>query len=294
MPFAHAADGTRLHYRAWGPADAEPVLLIQGLGADKAGWIAQRRALGSRYRCIALDNRGVGRSDAPEGPYDLEVMAADAVAVLDAEDVTSTHVVGASMGGVLAQILAVRHPGRVRSLVLACTACQHLPWRRRLLADWADVARRDGMTAFLRANLRWLVGARSLRRFALPFHLAGPVALRCPPHAFAAQIDAILAMDDALADELGGIDVPALVIVGSQDVLTPRGDSEELVERIPGAELAIVWGGAHGFMVEQLRTFNREVLAFLDRVSVSADVVPLRAAAISEAQPAETSADPSA
>jgi 3-oxoadipate enol-lactonase len=293
MPFAQAADGTRLHYRAWGPSDAEPVLLIQGLGADKAGWIAQRRALGRRYRCIALDNRGVGRSEAPEGPYDLEVMAADAVAVLDATDVTSAHVVGASMGGVLAQILAVRHPDRVRSLVLACTACQHLPWRRRILADWADVARRDGMAAFLRANLRWLVGARSLRRFSLPFHLAGPVALRCPPHAFVAQIEAILAMDDSLATELAGIDVPALVIVGSQDVLTPRGDSEELVERIPGAELAIVWGGAHGFMVEQLRTFNREVLAFLDRVSGSADVIPLRSAA-TDVQPATTSADPSA
>jgi 3-oxoadipate enol-lactonase len=264
MSTVSVADGTRIHYEAFGRRDGEPLLMVQGLGADSRGWVAQRRAMAARYRCIVFDNRGVGRSDAPEGPYDLEVMAGDAVAVLDAAGVGSAHVMGASMGGVIAQILAVRHPERVRSLVLACTACRHLPWRRRLLERWATMAERDGMATFVRQGLPWLVGARSLRRFGLPFHLASPIALRCPPHAFASQVRAILDMDDSLREELARIAVPALVIVGSQDTLTPRGDSEELVERIPTAELAVVWGGAHGFMVEQLRTFNREVRTFLD------------------------------
>jgi 3-oxoadipate enol-lactonase len=266
------ADGTRIHYEVFGRRDGEPLLMVQGLGADARGWVAQRRAMAARYRCIVFDNRGVGRSDAPEGSYDLEVMAADAVAVLDAAGVGSAHVMGASMGGVIAQILAVRHPERVRSLVLACTACRHLPWRRRLLERWAVTAEREGMATFVRQGLPWLVGARSLRRFGLPFHVASPIALRCPPHAFVAQVRAILDMDDSLREELARVTVPTLIIVGSQDTLTPRGDSEELAERIPHAELAVVWGGAHGFMVEQLRTFNREVRAFLDALPATEPV----------------------
>lgn len=285
MSTVTVADGTRIHYDVFGQPDGPPLLMIQGLGADGWGWVAQRRAMASRYRCITFDNRGVGRSDAPEGPYDLTVMADDALAVLDAAGAASAHVMGASMGGVIAQILAVTHPERVSSLVLACTACRHLPWRRRLLESWALTAEREGMAGFVRQGLPWLVGARSLRRFGLPFHLAGPVALRCPPYAFVAQVRAILDMDDGVREELAGIEVPTLVIVGSQDTLTPRGDSEELAERIPNAEMAVVWGGAHGFMVEHLRTFNREVRAFLDALGA-----PDAAPSWEPAEPAEPDA----
>jgi 3-oxoadipate enol-lactonase len=171
------------------------------------------------------------------------------------------------MGGVIAQILAVRHPERVRSLVLACTACRHLPWRRELLTDWADLALAQGMGAFARHNLKWLIGSRSRRRFALPFNVLGPLALNVPPQSFAAQVEAILAMDDAMADELATVTAPTLVLVGSQDVLTPRGDSEELAARIPGAELVVVPGAAHGFMVEAAGAFNRAVTGFLADVT---------------------------
>ena len=122
MSYALADAGVRLHYDVFGRRNGEPVLLIQGLGADSRGWLLQRPAIGRHYRGIVFDNRGVGRSDKPVGSYDLEQMAADAVAVLDAAGVESAHVIGASMGGVLAQIMAVRYPERVRSLVLACTA----------------------------------------------------------------------------------------------------------------------------------------------------------------------------
>src|SRR5205814_9689153 len=100
-----------------------------------------------RYRGIVFDNRGVGRSDKPVGPYHLEQMAADATAVLDAAGVESAHVIGASMGGVIAQIMAVRSPERVRSLVLACTACRHLGWRRELLENWPPLRRAKGCGA---------------------------------------------------------------------------------------------------------------------------------------------------
>jgi 3-oxoadipate enol-lactonase len=267
MAFAEAADGTRLHYEVFGARQGQPLLLIQGLGADGRGWIRQRRAFAGRYRCIAFDNRGAGRSDHPPGPYDLEVMAADALAVLDAVGVDRAHVLGASMGGILAQIIAVRHPDRVRSLMLACTACRHHDWRRELLEEWAAVAMADGMGSFARVAVRWLIGPRSLRRFWPAVGLIGPLAMTGSPDAFVAQVRAILDMDDHLRGELSGLALPTLVLVGSQDILTPMGDSEELVEEIPGAELVVIRGAAHGFMLEHGNTFNRTVLEFLERTS---------------------------
>ncbi|HET8931541.1 MAG TPA: alpha/beta fold hydrolase, partial [Acidimicrobiales bacterium] len=212
-------------------------------------------------------------SDVPPGPYDLEVMAADLLAVLDSEGIESTHIVGVSMGGILAQILAVRYPERVRSLVLSCTACHHHQWRIDLLEEWAEAARTTGMRAFLGDGLRWIVGSRSMRRFWPAMRLFGPIAFDISAEAFVAQIEAILATDDGLRAELVDIDVPTLVIVGSQDVLTPLGDSEELAALIPGARLAVVRGGAHGFMVEKASAFNSTILDFLDEV-VAADQAP--------------------
>ena len=140
MPYVRATDGVRLHYRETGRRSGPPVLMIQGLGADKHLWDLQRLALAPWYRTIALDNRGAGRSDKPYGAYSLEQMADDAVAVLDDAGVESAHVIGASMGGAITQIMALRHPDRVRSLTLACTACRHHPWRKELLAEWAETA----------------------------------------------------------------------------------------------------------------------------------------------------------
>ena len=269
MAYTRASDGTRLHYEVVGRRDGEPVLMIQGLGADKHGWTLQRLALMPKYRTIALDNRGAGRSDKPFGTYSLEQMADDAIAVLDAAGYDSAHVMGASMGGAISQILAVKYPERVRSLVLACTACRNHPWRRELLAEWATVATERGMGHLGKHAARWLIGPRSLRRLAPTLSWLGPLSTFRSSHAFVAQVRAILAGDDSeLVEQLGGLCVPTLVIVGNQDILTPRGDSEELAERIPGAELVVISGAAHGFMVEHWSTFNRVLLEFLARASV--------------------------
>jgi 3-oxoadipate enol-lactonase len=267
VSFARAADGTRLHYEVIGPAAAPPLLLIQGLGADARGWVLQRRALARQYRCILFDNRGVGRSEVPSGPYELEVMAADAAAVLQAAGYPSAHVLGASMGGVIAQILAVRHPHQVRSLMLACTACRHEPWRRELLEDWACTAEEGGMRALAVRVLRWVVGPRSHQRLYLPAQLFRTLLLGLSVEGFVNQARAILSMHDDVRAELAGIQVPTLVIVGSQDILTPVGDSEELAERIPDAELVVLGGAGHAVMAERVGVFNRTVLGFLDRVA---------------------------
>jgi 3-oxoadipate enol-lactonase len=267
MSYARADDGTRLHYEAFGRRNAPAVLMIQGLGADKHGWDMQRFILARHYRVIAFDNRGAGRSDKPFGVYTIEQMADDAVAVLDDAGVHSAHIVGASMGGAISQVMALRHRDRVLSLTLACTACRNHPWRREVLERWMQTALERGMGAMTGEAARWVMAPRSFRRLVPAFGWLGPLAMGRPAHAFAAQVRAILSANDDLADLLHTIDVPTLVIVGNQDILTPRGDSEEIADRIPGAELVVVSGAAHGFMVEHASTFNRILKEFLQRAS---------------------------
>jgi 3-oxoadipate enol-lactonase len=265
-----ATDGTFIAYERWGRAGGEPLVMIQGLGADRRGWLMQRGSLGERYDLLLVDNRGVGGSDRPPGPYDLGVMADDVLAAMDDVGWDSAHVMGASMGGVIAQILGVLHPERVRSLVLACTACRHEPWRRELLGQWRETALERGMRDFGRRNAKWLVGPRSVRRFWPVLNLLGGLALNAEPDAFAAQIDAILGADETLRHQLSAVTAPTLVIVGSQDILTPMADAEELAEGIPGSLLAVVRGGAHGFMFEHAGVFNQTVREFLDTITAEA------------------------
>jgi 3-oxoadipate enol-lactonase len=260
------SDGVTIHYDVFGRRDGAPLLMIQGLGADSRGWALQRLAFGRKYRCYTLDNRGTGRSDRPTGVYSLDRMALDALAVLDAEGVDRAHVMGASMGGVIAQIIGVLHPERTRSLVLACTACRHHEWRRELLTEWATAVEAGGMAALGDEALEWLVGPRLRKRFGIWLNLLARILLQSPPEPFIAQVGAILDATDDLRLELVTIRVPTLVITGSQDSLTPVGDAEELAELIPHAALEVISGAAHGLMVEAPNGFNDAVLRFLAEV----------------------------
>ena len=136
---------------------------------------------------------------------------------------------------------------------------------------------------------RWMIGPRSFRRLIPAIGWLGPLALGRPAYAFASQVDAILAageLSEGLSDLLSEIVVPALILVGNQDILTPRGDSEELAERIPTAELAVISGAAHGLMIEHARSFNRVLFNFLGRAEDAyrertAEVAPEATAAAS-------------
>jgi 3-oxoadipate enol-lactonase len=268
-------DGTHIAYSAWGRRDGTPVLMIQGLGVDHRGWALQRGAFGRQHRCIAPDNRGTGHSDAPSGPYDLLRMAADAIAVLDAEHVDRAHIVGASMGGVIAQVIGVMYPDRVRSLTLACTACQHHPWRRELLAEWANVVNEQGMAGLMHDAMRWMIGPRLHRRFGVFVNVLARVLVQTKPHAFVAQVDAILDASDELRFALPQVTAPTLVVTGSQDSLTPLGDAEELHELIATSRLYVLRGAAHGLMAEAPNQFNDTVLKFLAEID-RADAVRAR------------------
>ena len=272
MRLARADDGFSVAYDVYGKSDGEPLLLIQGLGADSRGWTLQRITLGRRYRCFAVDNRGVGGSAGAPHPLSLEQMARDAVAVLDAEGVERAHVMGASMGGAISQFVGVRHQDRVRSLVLACTACRNHEWRRELLEEWADAVHRDGMNALAAEGLRWLIGPRLHRRFGAWLNLMARILLQASPENFVAQVRAILAVPDDMRFELAAIRVPTLVITGTQDLLTPLGDAEEMHELITTSQLFELRGAGHSLMVEAPSAYNRAVMEFLSEVSAPTTV----------------------
>jgi len=269
MPFVSATDGTRIHYEVTGKPGATPILMIQGLGASKNAWNLQRIAMATRFRIISFDNRGAGRSDKPTVPFTLEQMAEDAIAVLDAAGIETAHVVGASMGGVISQIVAVKHPHRVRSLTLVCTACRNHPWRQELLQSWAKTAEEKGMIEVGKEAAQWVMSPRSFRRLVPAFTWMGPLAALRPRHSFVSQIHAILNTREDLVDQLSTITAPTMVIVGNQDILTPRGDSEEIAERIPNAELVVISGAAHGLMMEHSSTFNKILIEFLQRTELA-------------------------
>jgi 3-oxoadipate enol-lactonase len=267
VPEISTTDGVKIAYGAWGKRDGTPCLLIQGLGMDSRGWALQRGSFGRKHRCIAIDNRGTGASDAPDGPYDLLRMAEDAIEVLDAEGIDRAHIVGASMGGIISQIVGVLHPDRVLSLTLACTACRHHEWRRELLEEWAEVVGERGMRAMAEENgMRWLIGPRLQRRFGVWINVLARVLMQTRPEAFVSQVRGILDASDELRNELHTVTAPTLVITGSQDTLTPLGDAEELAELIPTSRLYVLSGAAHGLMAETPNAFNDAVLRFLDEV----------------------------
>ena len=269
VPFVSALDGTRIHYEATGRIGRTPVFMIQGLGASKNAWNLQRIAMATRFRIISFDNRGAGRSDKPTEPFTLEQMADDAIAVLDAAGVETAHVVGASMGGVISQIVAVKYPQRVRSLTLVCTACRNHPWRQELLQSWAKTAEEKGMIEVGKEAAQWVMSPRSFRRLVPAFTWMGPLAALRPRHSFVSQIHAILDTREDLVDQLSTITAPTMVIVGNQDILTPRGDSEEIAERIPNSELVVISGAAHGLMMEHSSTFNKILIEFLQRTELA-------------------------
>src|SRR2546425_3248297 len=146
-------NGIQIFYEEAGRG--EPLILIMGFGADHLAWAFQVRALAARYRVVTFDNRGAGQSDAPEPPYTIHTMADDTAGLMDALGLESAHVVGASMGGMIAQELALAHPARVRSVHLACTAARPDAHMKALLTAWRDMRTALTREAMVRAMMLW-------------------------------------------------------------------------------------------------------------------------------------------
>jgi pimeloyl-ACP methyl ester carboxylesterase len=258
----------------------DPLLLIMGLAADSTAWMFQLPDFSAKYRTIAFDNRGVGRSSKPAGPYAIPRMADDAAALLDLLKVDRAHVVGVSMGGMIAQELALRHPERVRGLVLACTYPE--PDRdierqqMTSLAQFGGSVGADGQMkidlsqidplAFFQHLLPAVFNTEFIER-ELPKLMqvfAGALQYGFSMEAILAQVAAV--MSHNATDRLQLIKSPTLVITGDADRLIPPSNSDILARHIAGARLVKIPGGSHGFNFETPDVFNRAVLDFLATV----------------------------
>jgi 3-oxoadipate enol-lactonase len=264
MPTA-ALDGLNINYRLEGDG-RETVVLVNGLADDLDTWVDQMPALlESGYRVLRFDNRGIGRSDKPMGPYTTSMFAADTKALVDHLQISDFHMLGVSMGGMIAQEYALAYPADLRSLTLACTYAAPGPFCSRMFSLWEDMASVMGVPAVMRDVTVWA--------FTPEFFETRPgdaeafeTAMRFldqPIPAYLAQLHSIQTHD--ATDRLGSLNVPTLVLAGETDILIPVELSRRLHSLIPGAEWATTTGG-HACLWEYPESFNRAVVAFLQSV----------------------------
>ena len=264
MPHA-TAGGLRLFYDTQG--DGEPLLLLPGLGADHHLFDLQREAFARRHRLILVDNRDAGASDEAPSPYGIAEMAQDALAVVDRVGGGRFHVLGVSMGGAIAQQVALQAPDRVASLVLVSTWGRTDPFLRAVLEGWRLMITRLTPEEFLAAQAPWLFSARFL---AAPtpdvVALERDMRERGWPRSVAAferQLSACLG-HDALAI-LTILQTPTLVLVGEDDILTPPRYGRALAAMLGRGELGLLVGSGHACLLESPKPFAERVLRFLAR-----------------------------
>lgn len=261
---------TELHWESTGDAAAPPVLLVMGLGMNATGWWRTVPVLTAEagLRAIAFDNRGVGRSPRTPGPYSVPQLADDAVAVLDAAGVERAHVYGISLGGMIAQEVALRHPERVDALVLGATTPGGDEATPADDATLAFFRRRGEMTAeeAVWASVPYNYGPRTRAENAQAIGEDIAQRLRYPiePEPYAAQLAAALGHDSG--GRLGDIASPTLVVHGEQDVMVPPANGRLLAQAIPGAQLLTFPDAGHLYPTDEPEA-DRAVARFLSERS---------------------------
>lgn len=239
-----------------------PLVFLHGLGGSWRDWEPQLDTLADQYRCIAVDHRGHGRSERSGGAYSIELFADDAAGVLDALGLDHAYVVGLSMGGMIAQSLALNHPHLVDAVVFADTAARTDPAMAELLGAASDMVRAQGLesTITMYETVTWAPSTIAER----------PEVVRDfrresggnDPECFAKSMKAIAGLDHI--DRLSGLKAPSLVIWGEHDGLTPREHTDTLVAAIGNTDLVVIEGAAHMTNIEAPDAFNRAITTFFD------------------------------
>ncbi|MGH8924489.1 MAG: alpha/beta fold hydrolase [Acidimicrobiia bacterium] len=240
----------------------EPLLLIQGLGYGRWGWSPLVPLLSKEYRVITFDNRGIGDSSAPLGPYDAASMAGDAVAVLEAAGVDRSHVAGTSLGGMIAQELALRWPQRIKRLMLMCTTpggsdAYPMPEETaEMIAAAVGWDQRTALHKFVENALSDQAPAEVFEEI-LKLRLANPQS----PAAWASQAAAGMTYDGG--GRVARIRAPTLVMHGTSDRVVDYRNSELLAALIPNAELCLFPDGGHLFFWEEPDSVAKTMIGFL-------------------------------
>ena len=257
-----SSNGIEMHYTVEGPEDAPVVVMSHSLASSNRMWDPQMPVL-SDYRVYRFDTRGHGDTDAPEGPYDLDMLADDAKGLLDALGLDKVHFVGLSMGGMIGQYLAIKYPEVLLSVSL-CATSSCMPegagpaWQERI-----DTARAQGMDVLLDGTIeRWF----SAEFIAANESAVGPVrelVRTTPVQGYASCIGAIMKIN--LTDRLKSTNVPTLIIAGEDDESTPVAAAEAIHGAIAGSELVVIPSAKHFVNVEQSGIFNDTLTRFLSQ-----------------------------
>ncbi|MDQ0198315.1 alpha/beta fold hydrolase [Neobacillus ginsengisoli] len=252
MPIAHA-NGIELYYEVHG--DGEPLLLIMGLSLNSKSWFRTLPALSEHFKVIVFDNRGTGLSSKPQSPYSIELMSDDANAVLDAAGVDSAHVYGISMGGMIAQRLALKYPERIRSLILGCTTSggvNHVQPRAdvsMLMLSRASTNSTPEEIAWATAPILYSQSFIDHYKDLIAEDIQKRIEIPILPYAYMLQLQACMAHDTY--DEICQIKAPTLVIHGNEDRLVPYENGVTLARIIPNAQFLTVPGAGHIYVQKQ-------------------------------------------
>ncbi|WP_017316380.1 alpha/beta fold hydrolase [Mastigocladopsis repens] len=242
----------------------EPLLLIAGFACDSSYWSAVMASLVKQYQVIRLDNRGVGQSSAPDHPYTVKQMAADTAALLDAIGITQVHIAGHSMGGQIAQELALAYSEKVQSLMLLSSWAKGDGKFHAIIETLGDLPQILDIKLYSKVMLPWIFTEElystpgAIKQF---INIASEYPFLPTTHGLYHQSRAILNSDTL--DRLTHICCPTLVVVGKQDILTPVKFSEQLAQEIPNAELVVLERGSHGFLIECADTVATVMFNFL-------------------------------
>jgi 3-oxoadipate enol-lactonase len=251
--------GVAVSYSVAGAGDAPVVVLSNSLGAARGMWDPQVPALAERYRVVTYDTRGHGDSPAPAGPYTLDDLVDDLVALLDEVGAQRAHVAGLSLGGMTAMRLAVREPERVDRLALLCTSAKPDP---QPFLDRAAAVRSGGTAALAPAIAgRWLTPGFAAANPDLVARLEAMIA-GADDEGYAACCEVVASVD--LREDLARIAAPTLVISGWQDLALPPEHQQLIADSIPGAELLTVDPGAHLANLEQTSQVTGALLDHFD------------------------------
>jgi 3-oxoadipate enol-lactonase len=257
------ANGIDIHYTLEG--EGPTVTMSHALGCTLSIWDEQARALSGRYRVLRYDTRGHGQTGVPSGPYSLDQMAEDLHGLLTGLGIERTHFVGISMGGMVGQVFALKHPRMLSSLVLCDTASRYPPdalpvWEERILTV---VAR--GMEPMVEPTLqRWFTAPFRKQHHDVIDRLRAMLR-NTPPKGYIGCCHAIPRINTT--ERLAEVRCPALVIVGEEDPGTPVAMARAIHAALPSAELAIIRSASHLCNLEQPEEFNTLLLTFLDRVT---------------------------
>ena len=255
------ANGIHINYALSGQENAPMVVMCHSLACSMVMWKPQLEVLEPHFRVLRCDMRGHGDSDATEGAYTLELLAADVIGLLDALKIDRVHFVGLSIGGMIGQCLALNHPQRFQSLTL-CDTSPLLPDEAKpLFQERMDLAQSGGMQALVEGTIeRWFTPP--YRAQDLPeVDLIRKQILATSVTGFNGCSHAIMGLN--YLDRLSEIKLPTLIIVGEDDPGTPVEASEAIHEQIPHSKLVVLPSAAHLSNIEQADAFNSHLLSFL-------------------------------